>query len=603
MWPASSFAEGRDTVKFKIALAASAAAGAIAGVGFEAGDRGDRVPFINPQTIANAVCGGGATSARAAFVRIGQAAASGRSDQAPIDIGVIPMQVGAIAYDVTTSSASAQAQFNAGLAHLWNFNHGAAVGAFRAAQQADPQCAMCFWAEAFAHGPNINAPMFDDAVAPAWEALQKAKALASGASAKEQALIAALETRYAKAQPADRAPLDAAFADAMDKVALAHPDDDFIAALAAEANMDTQAWDYWEADGRTPKGRTARTVSLIETVLARNPKHPAAIHLYIHLTEATDNPYRALPYAERLKALSPGLGHLIHMPSHTYFRIGRYKQSLADNLAAVAADEAELAKGPAHPMFEFGYYVHNIHFVLTSAHMAGDGATALAMAKKLDEKLPAEVVAEVPFAAPIKAAPYFALAQFAEPATVLALNDPGKELYILHAAWRYARGEAHARLGDAAAARGEAEALAALIAETDFSDLEANGIPAREILEIARLTVLSRAAATDGDLDGAIEAISEAVALQATLPYTEPPYWYYPARQTLAALALKKGETERAEQLFLETLVESPNNGWAYYGLGEVYKARGDRNAARYAESLFKNAWAGGKTTPNLDRL
>lgn len=590
-------------MKLKLALAAGAATVAIAGAGFDAADRNAGVPFINPQTIANAVCGGGANNARAAFFRIAQAAASERADQAPLDIGVIPMQVGAIAYEVTTSSAAAQAQFNAGLAHLWNFNHGAAAGAFNAAQQADPQCAMCFWAEAFAHGPNINAPMFEEAVAPAWEALQKAKDLAAGASAKEQALIAALEKRYAKTQPADRAPLDAAFADAMDKVALAYPDDDFVAALAAEAAMDTQPWDYWEADGRTPKGRADRAVSLVETVLARNPAHPAAIHLYIHLTEATDNPYRALPYAERLKALSPGLGHLIHMPSHTYFRIGRYKQAMADNLAAVAADEAQLAKGPAHPMYEYGYYVHNIHFVMSAAQMAGDGATALAMAKKLDEKLPAAFVAEVPFAAPIKAAPYFALAQFEEPSAILALDDPGKELYILHAAWRYARGEAHVRLGDADAARSEAQALAALIGETDFSGLEANGIPARQILDIARLTVLSRAAAAGGDLDGAIEAISEAVALQATLPYTEPPYWYYPAKQTLAALVLKKGETERAEQLFLETLVESPNNGWAYYGLGEVYKTRGDRNAARYADSLFKNAWAGGKATPSLERL
>ncbi len=589
----------------KIILASGAAVAALAGVGVEMREDAGRVPFVNPLLLSGSVCGdsaNGPAATRAYFLRAGRAAAA-MQDAAPVDTSITPMQVGAIAYEITTSNPLAQAHFNAGVAHMWNFNHGAAVNSFKAAQQADGDCAMCYWGEALAYGPNINAPMFDETVAPAWEALKAAQARRDKASDKEKALIDALSYRYAATQPKDRAKLDNAFADAMDEVALKYPDDDFIASLSAEANMDTQAWEYWENDGRTPKGRTARTLSLLEAVLARNPDYIPAIHLYIHMTENTENPYRATRYADRLAALSPGLGHLIHMPSHTYYRIGRFKESLDVNVEAVAADEVELAKGPAHPMYEFGYYVHNIHFVLTSAQMAGDGATALKMAEKLDEKLPAQFVAEVPFAAPIKAAPYFAMAQFADPAAILALDDPGKELFILQAAWRYARGEAQARLGDAAATRAEADAIAALIGEADFSVMEANRIPARDILDIARLTVLARAASLEGDLDGAVEAMSEAVALQDALNYTEPPYWYYPSKQTLAALVLKNGDAERAEQLFLETLVESPNNGWALYGLSQAYKAQGDKNGAKYAGGLFKDAWAGDDKALTLDRL
>jgi tetratricopeptide (TPR) repeat protein len=489
-----------------------------------------------------------------------------------------------------------------GLAHAWNFNHGAAIEAFRAAQAADPDCAMCWWGESFVYGPNINAPMPDEAVAPAYAALRRAQK-ATGVSEKEKALIAALAKRYQPKPSKDRTALDAAFADAMDAVARAYPDDDFIASLTAEAIMDAQPWDYWEADGRTPKGRTARAMSLIETVLARNPKHQAAIHLYIHLTEATQNPYKALRFADSLAALSPGLGHLLHMPSHTYYRIGRFRQSLEINHRAVAADEAFLAANKAHPMYEFGYYVHNVHFVMTSAQMAGDAATALEMAKKLDAKLPLEMAAEVPFAQPIKAAPYYAFAQFGEPDFVLALPDPGTDLPFVQAAWRYARGEALARAGNAHAARAEAAELARIVSEEDLSPLEELNIPASDIIRISRLTVTARAAAAEGDYAAAVAAMEEAVTVQDALTYTEPPYWYYPARQTLAAMALRNGDAERAYQLFVEALAETPNNGWALYGAAEAMRAKGDRAGEKYARNLFKSAWAGPPRGLSIDRL
>jgi len=596
-------------MKTRLLLGAAAAAVALGGVTLTTravSGEDAAAPFLHPLMIARAACGddaGGLAKRRAFFIRAANAyAAAGAQEE---DQGaMLRSNLGAISYAVTTSKPEAQAWFDQGLAYTYNFNHGEAIKSFQQAQKIDPDCAMCFWGEAFAHGPNINAPMFDEAVAPAWAALQKAITLRGKASPKERALIDALAYRYAQVQPDDRSKLDNAFADAMDAVALQYPDDDFIAALAAEANMDTQAWDYWADGGRTPKGRTARTVSLIEGVLARNPNYTAAIHLYIHITEASRDPYRAAEHADRLAALTPGLGHLIHMPSHTYFRIGRFKQSLDHNIEAVNVDTAYLDGADASILYKYGYYTHNIHFAMTSAQMAGDGVTALDMAKRLDEKLPIDMAAAAPWVQPIKAAPYYAMAQFADPDDVLAAEDPGDALPFLRGAWMYARGEAFAKKGDAKAAMEEAESISALIADEDFSALTEGGVPALDILNIARLTVIARASAAQGDFASAVEAMEEAVALQEAIAYTEPPYWYYPAKQTLAAMVLRAGDAERAEQLFLESLTKSPNNAWVLHGLAESYKAQGDRNAAKYAGALFKDAWLGGrKSYPGLAAL
>lgn len=564
------------------------------------------VPFMHPLMMARSVCGKRTdelAQRRAFFVSAATAYAAANDEDAPSE-AMLQSNLGEISYSVTTSKPEAQAWFNQGLAYTYNFNHGEAVKAFKRAQHIDPECAMCFWGEAFALGPNINAPMGDDAVAPAWAAITKALALRPNASEKERELINALGYRYEPQPNDDRAKLDNAFADAMDAVAIKYPDDDFIASLAAEANMDTQAWDYWEDDSRTPKGRTGRTISLIESVLSRNPNYTAAIHLYIHITEASQNPYRAADHADRLAALTPGLGHLIHMPSHTYFRIGRFQQALDHNIDAVAIDEAYLASADASPIYEYGYFTHNVHFAMTAAQMAGDGETALVMADKLDAKLPAEMATAAPWVQPIKAAPYFAMVQFSDPSDILSAEDPGDDLPFLKGAWHYARGEALARNGDAEGAMKEAEAISALIANADFSALMTGSLPALDIMRIAQMTVTGRAAMVDGDIGTAIEAMEEATALQESLPYTEPAYWYYPTKQTLAAMVLQDGQVERAEQLFLETLTASPNNAWVLYGLTETYRAQGDKDAAKYAERLFKQAWSGPKKSrPTLAQL
>ena len=243
---------------------------------------------------------------------------------------------------------------------------------------------MCFWGEALVLGPNINMPMQEDAVAPAYAAARKAQALAAKATPREQALIAALATRYTQDAKADRAPLDAAYAAAMGKVANEFPDDDDIAVLYAEAVMDVSPWNYWEPGGVSPIRRAATIVPTLERVLARHPDHFGAIHYYIHAVEASDRPQRAEPYADRMRGAVPGAGHLVHMPSHIYYRVGRYLDALADNKTASAVDETylDVTKAPMG-VYRLGYYPHNVHFTMASAQMSGDGATVIAAAEKL----------------------------------------------------------------------------------------------------------------------------------------------------------------------------------------------------------------------------
>ena len=592
-------------MKTKLLLGAAAAAFIIAGVGLNVQiNEDDAAPFINPLVTSQSICGGADKLAerRAYFVSAANAYAA--TTEAPVaEVEIPDGKIAGIGYDISTSSEKAQLLFDRGVAQMWNFNHGEAINLFKAAQAEDPECAMCYWAEALALGPNINAAMDPAANEPAWAAIAKAMSLAANASDKEKALINALRYRYSENPPEDRAKLDEAFAQQIGDVANQYSDDDFIAVLAAEANMDMQPWDYWEVDGRTPKGRTAQTISLLEGVLARNPDYQAAIHLYIHITENTHNPYRAESYADKLATLAPGLGHLIHMPSHTYFKIGDFKKSLASNIVAVAADEDFINNNDASIFYEYGYYTHNVHFVLTSSHMAGDRETALAMAKKLDAKLPLDMATAVPFVQPIKAAPMYAMAQFGDVDDVLALEDPGDTVPFLQAIRHYARGEALARAGRADEARAEAAAIGAVITEKDLSGLENNNIPALDILNIARRVVIARAALVEDDYGTATEALEEAVALQDKIAYTEPPYWYYPVKQTLAATLLKAGDTNRAEQLFVEAMAENPNNGWVLYGLSEAYGAQGDKKAKKYAMNLFKEAWAGDRKAINLDQL
>jgi tetratricopeptide (TPR) repeat protein len=512
--------------------------------------------------------------------------------------------LGSITYKITTANEGAQAYFDQGLRLAYAFNHGEAQRAFRKAQKLDPDCAMCFWGEALVLGPNINLPMQEDAAAPAYAAAQKAKTLAGKASPREQALIGAVAARYGSDPKAERAPFDAAYAAEMAKVASQFPDDDEIAMLYAESVMDLSPWNYWKPGGQEPNPQSTPIVPTLERVLARNPNHSGAIHLYIHAVEASDRPGRAEPYADRLRGAIPGAGHLVHMPSHIYYRVGRYLDALKDNKTAVAVDEKYLADTNA-PMgvYRMGYYPHNVHFVMASAQMAGDGQTVVAAADKLGKLIPDEAARAIAIAQPVKAAPYFAHAQFSTPETILALPDPGDAIPYVKAMWLYARGVALAAQHDVAGATAAADAIGTLGQTADFTLLKQSNVPAQEVLGIARTLVQARVAQAKGDTKSAIESFKQAAELQDALPYTEPPYWYYPIRQSLAAALVQAGRYDEAKQQFDLALRRAPSNGWSYFGLAQLYKARGDTAAEQKAEADLARTWVGDRSLLQLSNL
>lgn len=511
--------------------------------------------------------------------------------------------LGKLSMPITTRSPEAQRYFDQGLRLSFAFNHGEARRAFIAAQKLDPDCAMCYWGEALVLGPNINAPMFPDTVAPARAAANQARSLAGKASPREKAVIAALDKRYGNDPKAERAPFDSAYADAMKEVAQRFPADDNIQVLYAESLMDLQPWDYWEAGGTRPKGRTGDLVPTLERVLGRNPSHPGAIHLYIHAVEASADPKRALPYARRLGKQMPGAGHIVHMPSHIYYRIGLYRDALTTNVDAVAADERHFTLTPPDPFYRNVYYPHNLHFLMTSAQMGGDGQTALAAADKLDKVIDKDFLKIAPPLQPVKAAPYFTHAQFSDPETILALPDPGPEFILVQAMWHYARAVAFAGKKDTAGAEREIAALEGIETRGDFKPFVEWQVPGQAIVQTARHVARGRLAAAQGDLSGAAKAYEQAAAIQDSLSYMEPPYWYYPVRQSLGAVLLRAGRPDEAEQAFRASLVRAPNNGWALYGLQQVYSLRHDFKAARDAEKALRQAWFGNRSQLDLARL
>lgn len=507
--------------------------------------------------------------------------------------------LGSAHFDIATDSPTAQAYFDQGLRLLHNFNHLEAARAFRAAQRHDAECAMCYWGEAFALGPNINAPM-DPADNPAaFAAARNALAHMEGASDKEQALIEAIQVRYVRRAPPSRSGLDGAFADAMTEAANRFPDDDLIQTLAVEAMMDTQPWDYWMPGGIQPKGRAGDMVQRLETVLARSPNHAGAIHLYIHVVEASADPWRAEAASQRLERLAPAAGHLVHMPGHIYYRIGRMRDSIRTNIVAARADEAYLAAHQASPIYQYGYYTHNVHFVMASAQMAGDGRTALAWADKLEGALPMEMARQVVLAQPVIASIWYARGQFEEPRRLLARAQP-QGVDFVTGAWRYGRGLAQIRAGNVAGARAEAEEIGELIVHGDFSMMRAQGVPGPEILDVYRRVLLGRAALAERDTATAIRELEAAIEGAERVPYTEPPYIYYPIRRTLGAAYLLANQPALAEVQFLQTLTESPNDAYAYWGLAEARGRRGDSRGRSAARALFSGAFLGnpGTLTP-----
>lgn len=558
----------------------------------------DALAALDPIKRAKLLCSGpsAALDGRLRLARsIG--AQAGSVARMPLLEGLPPVALAA-----TSRSESAKRYFGQGLMLAYGFNHQGAIRSFREAQRLDPNCALCFWGEALAHGPNINAPMAAGDRAPAWAALQRALALKGRAAPHEQALIDALATRYSADPAADRATLDKAYAAAMMAVAERYPSMDDVQVLAAEAVMDTRPWDYWEGGAIRPE--IAPAVRLADTVAARNPRHPQAIHLRIHLYEASDKAGEVAAASDRLAAgLAPGAGHLVHMPAHIYFRIGRYRASIDANVKAALADEAYLRAAGDNGLYRYGYYPHNVHFLVSSAQMAGDMTTAVRESGRLSGILDDDLAKELGWLQMIHAAPALTYAQFEGGDALLARVPATSPMPLVAGLGHYARAAGHALKQDRAGFDAELGALRAAIAKPEIAALEAQLFPAGDVLRLAEAAAQGRWAMAAGDWEGAVRHFTQAAEIEGKLPYLEPPIWSYPIRQSLGAALFKAGRHAEAKAAFMSALAAFPANGWVLWGLAQTERALGNRAEAAAADMAFRRAWLGDPRWLRMERL
>lgn len=489
---------------------------------------------------------------------------------------------------VTTKVARAQQYFDQGMRLVYGFNHAEAIRAFTEATRLDPGCAMCYWGIALAHGPHVNAGMDSAGGVAAWTAITAAKKQLARASVREKAYIAALATRYSEVPPGNRAPLDTAYARAMAALARRYPTDLDAATLYAESLMDLSPWFYWTPDGK-PRPETPIMLSELERVLAKNPNHPGACHYYIHAVEAVD-PVRAVPCAERLAALMPGAGHMVHMPGHIYIRVGRYMDAIHANEHAVHTDMVYM-EGQKPPMgvYPIGYVPHNYHFLAFASTMAGRSAEALDAAHKLRATTPAEVARQVPLAEPYVPYIFLALTSFGRWEEVLNEPVPPKDLSYSFGLAQYARGVAYAASGRRAEAETSLDSLVKSRSSINPGYATAGWSTPGTVLEIAELSLRGEIALRMGSADSAIARFRQAAALEDGLLYIEPPDWYYPVRHSLGAALLKANRPVEAESVYREDLKRFPANGWALFGLAQSLEAQG--KSADSAKAEFKTAW------------
>lgn len=497
---------------------------------------------------------------------------------------------------ITTKDAGAQRYFDQGMVLAFGFNHAESIRSFRAAQKLDPDCAMCFWGEALATGPNINvtakgkAVMSPEEQTSAWAALEKAKAVSANKPEVERDLIAALGSRYSPEPVEDRTAFDIAYANALGDLTKKYPSDDDIAAMYGEAWMNTMPWNYW-SDATTPRPEIAPVIAALEATIARSPKHPLALHLYIHAMEASATPEKAEAAADTLLTLTPGSGHLVHMPAHIYWRVGRYNDAAEANILAAKIDEDYIRQCNAQGFYPAMYYPHNIHFLWAAASMQGQGKVAIEAGQKLADNVSLEQIDQFPTVEFFKTVPLLSLVQFGRWDEILAQPQPRQDLGYSNAIWRYARGIAFANKGDLAAARAEQAALVPLKSNPKVMVLDGNDYPASQLLAIADNLLLGEIAMIEGDTRGAIPKFEAAVAGQDALPYTEPPFWYYPTRQSLGLALMKAGRAKDAQAVYEADLKQYPHNGWSTFGLIQALEAQGKRDEAAMHREHFTAMW------------
>ena len=499
--------------------------------------------------------------------------------------------LGSLERRITTSSPTAQQYFNQGLRLIYGFNHDEAIKSFKEGLKYDSECAMCYWGIAYALGPNINLPMDTSLVRPAYEASQQALKYSAAASPEERAYIEALAKRYSSDPAANRSALDSTWARAIGAVARRYPKDDDAATLYAEALMDLRPWHYWTNGGKALAPSTLEQLAVVEKVVKRNPNHPGACHYYIHAIEASPDAYKALPCAQRLGSLMPGAGHLVHMPTHIYIKLGQWDLAAEHNAHAVHADEQFISERHPTGAYPMAYYPHNFHVMWYALNMLGRSADAIQAAKSIEEKVPPEVVRQVPPLEYFSPTLLYTLARFSKWDEILRQPAPPKDLRYTTGIWHYARGLAYSAKGMPDSSRAERDQLAAIESATPAEQM-LNLNPAKPVLLIALAHLDGERAASEGRTDEAVTHLRKAIAGEDELTYAEPPEWYLPLRYRLGAVLLKAGRLAQAEKAFRDDLVHRPENGWSLRGLAQSLRGQKKTREAAAVEARLKKAWA-----------
>lgn len=483
-------------------------------------------------------------------------------------------------YTISTSSEEAQIFFNQGLNLTYAFNHAEAHRSFMEASRLDPSSAMAYWGQAYALGPNINDQFPDrERREKSYQAIQKAKNLASRSTVKEQALINALTYRYSK-DSVDISLLNMTYMNEMAKVAEQFPNDAEVQTLFAAAVMNTVPWNYWDKEGK-PSPNIAEAKAALEKAMEINNDHPGANHYYIHMVELP-KPDLGIPSADRLNGLMAGAGHLVHMPGHIYMRVGRYEDAVIVNEAAILADEDYISQCYAQGLYPLSYYPHNIHFLWSAATMLGDSEMAIDAARKTAEKVPVSLLKESRFFQNFASTPILAYTRFGKWNEVLTMPDPGDELGYMKLIWHYSRGIAFLRKDNLKDAQEELDFIAARNKELEYENIS----------KVAYEVLAGEVEAAKGNQSKAIEHLRNAVSYEDELPYDEPAVWYIPTRQTLGALLIKDGKYKDAEIVYLEDLDYYRANGWSLIGLYQSLVGQGEMERAKEVKQQFDRAWS-----------
>jgi tetratricopeptide (TPR) repeat protein len=501
--------------------------------------------------------------------------------------------LGDLHHPVSTTNTEAQQFFDQGLRLIYAFNHDEAARSFHKATELDPKLAIAYWGIAEAVGPNYNDPASEDRFKQAHDAIQKAVDLSGNASEAERGYIQAMAKRFPADSKADLRTAAENYRDAMREVVKNNPDDLDAATLFAESGMDLHPWGLWHKDG-TPEAGTEEIVATLESVMKRDPNHLGAIHYYIHAVEASNSPERALAGANRLAALAPAAGHIVHMPAHVYIRTGDYAAAVKTNEEAAVADRTYIKNSGVQGIYPMMYYSHNLHFIAMCAAMTGDYVESIKAADMLAAHV-APAVKDMPGLEGFMTIPMAVNVRFHKWDAILAMKQPAAEMQTATGFWHFARGMALAGKGKIIEAEVEykivAEAERATLPDVVFT-MPINN-KTKDILKIAEDVLGAQIALAKKDSASTVAALRDAVVVQDKLNYNEPQDWFFPVRESLGGALLMAGDTKAAEQVFREDLARNQRNPRSLFGLNQALKAQDRNSDAWFVEQEFRKAWKG----------